>query len=161
MADVPAGQTITANIYEANSGARGPLLATGSTVSTSAGSQWYDVPIAFTTAIGDQYDIEVTCILVNDFRYWDDTTGVPYSPYGIISVNDGVSGLLQRAADPRTGLDARIDELLAPDLRLDADGSRDGVREPPSSREIEARHGQEDHLWVLAFHRPNAGGAAK
>jgi hypothetical protein len=92
MADIPAGQTITANIYATDAAGRGALLATGSTVSTSAGSQWYDVPVALTTAVGDQYDIEVTCILVNDFRYWDDTTGVPYSPYGIISVNDGVSG---------------------------------------------------------------------
>ena len=92
MADIPAGQTITANIYDANAGSRGALLATGSTVSTSAGTQWYDVPIAFTTVSGDQYDIEVTSGVVNDFRYWDDTTGLPYTLFGIISVNDGVSG---------------------------------------------------------------------
>jgi len=77
-----------------------------------------------------------------------------------LSVNDGVAGLHQCATHPGTGLDSRINQLLSPDRRSDADGCRDGVCEPPPSLEIDARHGEENHLRGLAFNRSDTGRAA-
>jgi hypothetical protein len=93
MADVPAGQPITARIYAAVGNARGALISQGTAYSSGAGMRWHDVPIAAELAAGVDYDIAIEFAIVNEWRYWSDTSGgMPYTSYGVLTVRNGESG---------------------------------------------------------------------
>gem|GEM_PF-2649348 len=92
MADVPAGEKIAAVVYSATGTTRGALLSSGSVVSTSGGMRWHDIPVAVTMAAGQNYDIAISFQTVTEWRFWNDTTGLPYTAYGTMAVLDGEAG---------------------------------------------------------------------
>jgi len=87
-ADVPAGQPITATIYEAVGNVRGLPIATGTITSAAAGIRWHDIPLTLALPSGD-YDIAISYELVNEVRYWGDVMGLPYTSYGVVQVRNG------------------------------------------------------------------------
>jgi hypothetical protein len=92
MADIPAGEPITVNIYSATGTARGTLLSSGTTVSAGGGMRWHDVPVTMEFAAATDYDIEVVIPPnVNQWRYWLDQSGMPYQAYGVIEIRNGES----------------------------------------------------------------------
>jgi len=86
MATVPEGQTITARVYAATGTTRGSLISEGSIVSTGTGPQWHDIPVAATLALNGEYDFEFQWATVTKWQWWDDRSGLPYNPYGVIRV---------------------------------------------------------------------------
>lgn len=88
-ADVPAGQPITATIYEAAGNVRGFPISTGTITSGAAGMRWHDIPMVAQLQSGADYDIAITYELVNEVRYWGDVMGLPYTSYGVVQVRDG------------------------------------------------------------------------
>ena len=90
-ADVPAGKEITMRVYEATGTTRGPLLSKGTIVSVADGARWHDVPVSASLASSGEYDFEVEMEDVTSFGYWDDSTGMPYSTYGVFEVGTGES----------------------------------------------------------------------
>ena len=94
-ADVPAGQVVGVNIYDAAGIARGALITSGTVVSPKGGMRWHDVPIGASLAAGQDYDIEIDMNGVTTWRYWTDTAGpnpVPYDVFGSLRVVDSESG---------------------------------------------------------------------
>jgi hypothetical protein len=90
MADVPEGQTIGARVYEASGTTRGALLSEGFIVSSGDGMRWHDVPVAVSLENGADYDFEIDIPgVMNEWRWWWDTSGLPYDAYGVIRVRDG------------------------------------------------------------------------
>lgn len=90
-ADVPAGKNVIINLYEANGTTRGTLLSSGSVASTASGMRWHDAPVSASLAADGEYDFEVVMDGVNEFRYWDDSSGLPFEAYGAVTVVDGES----------------------------------------------------------------------
>jgi len=90
-ADVPAGQPITATIYEAVGNVRGFPISTATITSGASGMRWHDVPLVAELQSGTDYDIAIAYELVNEVRYWGDVMGVPYTSYGVIQVRNGES----------------------------------------------------------------------
>ncbi|NIM65324.1 MAG: T9SS type A sorting domain-containing protein [Candidatus Latescibacteria bacterium] len=88
-ADVPEGEGLTVRVYEATGSIRGALIAEGSAASSEPGMKWHDIPISVTIQSGVDYDFEVEFNLVNTWRWWNDTWGLPYEPFGVIRVTDG------------------------------------------------------------------------
>jgi hypothetical protein len=93
-ADIPAGTVVTARIYQLTGGGlRGPLETEGWLESGGAGMHWHDVPLAFRWQGGTRYDLSIVCSNSTEYRYWLDTTGMPYAPYGgVIEVQDAEVG---------------------------------------------------------------------
>jgi hypothetical protein len=91
-ADIVPGETLRMRVYEATGIARGALIAEGSIVVTSDGTQWHDVPIAVSLGAGEDYDLEVDIPDINTWRYWNDGFGLPYQPYGVVEVVDSEQG---------------------------------------------------------------------
>jgi hypothetical protein len=89
MADVPPGEPVTVNVYEAVGSVRGALLSTGVIYSTSGGMQWYDVPVAVEMLSGKDYDLSVTWRNVTLWRWWSDLSGMPYTINGVVTIRDG------------------------------------------------------------------------
>ena len=89
MANVPPGQPITVNVYEAVGVARGALISSGTVFSASAGMQFYDVPVAVEMLAGQDYDISINWVNVTEWRWWSDLAGMPYTINGVITVRDG------------------------------------------------------------------------
>jgi hypothetical protein len=88
-ADIPEGTTVTARIYRLNAGdLRGPLQTEGSIKSGGSGMRWHDVPVALQWQGGTRYDLSIVCSNTTEYRYWLDTTGMPYTPYGVIQVRN-------------------------------------------------------------------------
>jgi hypothetical protein len=92
MADVDIGNDITARIYEATGTTRGALIAQGSIKSNAEGYRWHTIPISTSLLAARDYDIEIDVPMLHKWRYWSDTTGLPYEPYGVVRVNDGEHG---------------------------------------------------------------------
>jgi hypothetical protein len=91
-ADVPAGQPITATIYDAVGTTRGfSIVATATIKSGAAGMRWHDLPLSGELQAGADYDIVIDYEVVNEVRYWGDLMGVPFTNYGVIQVRDGES----------------------------------------------------------------------
>jgi hypothetical protein len=88
-ADVPAGQLITAVVYNASGINRLDPIAQGSVVSSASGMRWHDIPLAGELQSGADYDIAIQFASVNEFRYWGETNGLPYTSYGILQIRDG------------------------------------------------------------------------
>jgi hypothetical protein len=87
-ADVPEGEPIGANIFEATGTTRGALIASGMTYSDGPGTKWHDIPIAASLVAGQEYDLEIDIGQVTEWRWWHDGTGLPYDVYGVIRVRD-------------------------------------------------------------------------
>lgn len=88
-ADVPAGQPITATIYDAVGNTRGFPISTATISSAAAGMRWHDIPLSAELQSGADYDIAISYEVVNEVRYWGDVMGLPYTSYGIVKVRDG------------------------------------------------------------------------
>jgi len=86
MANVVEGQVIRARVYAATGTTRGALISEGEIVSAGTGPQWHDIPVAASLAANADYDFEIEWGTVIKWRYWDDRTGLPYDPYGVIRV---------------------------------------------------------------------------
>ena len=71
-ADLAAGQTITARVYEAVGTVRGAQVAEGTYVVPAAGTQWHDVPINAQLVEGKDYDVAITFGLSNNWQWWDE-----------------------------------------------------------------------------------------
>jgi hypothetical protein len=91
-ADIPAGETITLRIYEAVGTTRGPLLTEGQIVSTVGGTSWHDAPVAADLVAGKGYDIEAEVSNASSWRHWSDSSGMPYTRFGVFSVLDAEQG---------------------------------------------------------------------
>ena len=89
MADIPAGQRITARVYNAAGVVRGTLISEGTAYSSGPGMRFHDVPVSAHMTAGGQYDISIEWDTVNLWRWWPDTSGLPYTSYGVITVRDG------------------------------------------------------------------------
>jgi hypothetical protein len=97
FADIPEGTTIVARIYRLTmTGERGPLQTEGSIASGGSGLRWHDVPVALRWSGGNRYDLSIVCSNTTECPYWLDTTGLPYTAYGTIQVQDG-----EREGDPK------------------------------------------------------------
>jgi Secretion system C-terminal sorting domain len=88
MADVPAGQPIIARVYEAVGTTRGALISQGTAYSSGSGMRWHDIPVAAELASGVDYDIAIEFATVNEWLWWDDLGGMPYTSYGVLTVRD-------------------------------------------------------------------------
>ncbi|HEX6791759.1 MAG TPA: T9SS type A sorting domain-containing protein, partial [Candidatus Krumholzibacteria bacterium] len=93
-ADIPAGATLVANIYNANNTpARGSLVSTGTTTATApTGLRWHDIPVSARMVTGQYYDIEVQWSAATAFPYWENVTAQPYTAYGILKIIVGEFG---------------------------------------------------------------------
>ena len=90
MADVPEGQPIGVQVYEATGVTRGALISEGYIVSSGPGMRWHDVPVAVSLEAGAEYDFSVDIPgVMNEWLWWWDSSGLPYDAYGVIRVRDG------------------------------------------------------------------------
>jgi hypothetical protein len=92
MADIPEGAVIGARVYEATGLTRGALVSEGSILSSGDGMRWHDVPVSATLASGGEYDFEIDINEVNEWRWWSDSSGLPYDAYGVITVRNSEQG---------------------------------------------------------------------
>ncbi len=94
MADIPLGQTITVNVYNATGTTRGGLIASGSLTSNGPGMRWHDVPVAAFLNGGNAYDVEVDWLATSPtFEYWvNPVIPQPWTAYGILQVVVGEFG---------------------------------------------------------------------
>lgn len=90
-ADIPAGTEIVAGVYEATGTTRGSSITYGSIVSVADGLRWHDVPVAASFKTGTNYDIEFDIANSTALPSWDDTSGLPYTAYGTVTVLDAES----------------------------------------------------------------------
>jgi len=91
FADVPAGQQLVASVYEATGTTRGALISQGTIVSSGDGYRWHDIPVAASLVATGDYDFDIEFALTNEWRWWWDTSGMPYDAYGVLQVRDGHS----------------------------------------------------------------------
>lgn len=94
MADIPEGAILFARVYKADqiSDNRLLLLSEGSVYTSGTGMRWHDVPVALEWLVNKKYDISVVCTLPAGYEYWDDSSGLPYTAYGAITVRNGENG---------------------------------------------------------------------
>jgi hypothetical protein len=90
-ADVPEGAVIGARIYAAVGTNRGALISEGSIVSSGPGTRRHCIPVAVELSQNTDYDFEIVITSVNEWRYWNDSSGLPYEPNGVIRIVDGES----------------------------------------------------------------------
>jgi hypothetical protein len=86
QADVHVGSTLYAWVFEASGTSRGALISEGTTVAVEGESRWHDIPVAATLEAGADYNIEIGFGQMNQWRYWEDYSGMPYTPYGLFEV---------------------------------------------------------------------------
>jgi hypothetical protein len=87
-ADVALGHTIYARVYEAGGTTRGSLICEGSVVCETVGMRWHDIPVAVACTLGGDYDFEIETASADEWRWWNDGTGLPYDVQGVIQVRD-------------------------------------------------------------------------
>lgn len=85
-ADVHVGSTLYAWVFEASGTSRGALISEGTTVAVEGEIRWHDIPVAATLEAGADYNIEIGFGQMNQWRYWEDYSGMPYTPYGLFEV---------------------------------------------------------------------------
>jgi hypothetical protein len=85
-ADVRVGEALTASVYEASGTSRGALLSTGTSIAVEGGTRWHDITVAVGLQPGGDYNIEIGFNQMNQWAYWLDTDGMPYTPYGVFEV---------------------------------------------------------------------------
>jgi hypothetical protein len=88
MADVPAGQAIIARVYEAVGNVRGALISEGTAYSSGPGMRFHDIPVSATLLAGADYDFAIDWDIVNQWRWWSDLAGLPYTSYGVLTVRN-------------------------------------------------------------------------
>lgn len=92
-ADVPAGVSLTATVYSASGTTRGSIISQGTIFSSGSGTRFHDIPISASLVAGQDYDIAVFFPSVNEWRWWNDTFGLPYDVRGQIRIVEGeISG---------------------------------------------------------------------
>ncbi len=107
IADIPEGEPIRARVYEATGITRGALLTEGEIRSSAPGTRWHQIPISVSLAAGTDYDIAVSFDETNEWKWWNDTTGLPYDSYGVIRVVDSErSGSASNIALPHLKMNA-------------------------------------------------------
>ena len=101
MANIPLGQTIIVNVYDAVGTVRGGLIATGSLTSNGPGMRWHDVPVAAFLNGGNNYDVEIDwSATATTFEFWTDPViPQPWTAYGILKVVVGEFGGVPDALD--------------------------------------------------------------
>jgi hypothetical protein len=90
-ADIPEGSILFARVYNtigAETPRRGSLASEGWIYTGKEGMQWHSIPLAIELRSSRFYDLSIVCSTVNEFDYWEDTSGLPYSPYGLYEVED-------------------------------------------------------------------------
>lgn len=94
MANIPLGQSIIVNVYDAVGTARGGLIASGSLTSNGPGMRWHDVPVSAFLNGGNNYDIEIDWSATSTtFEFWvDPVIPQPWTAYGIMKVVVGEFG---------------------------------------------------------------------
>ncbi|UCH84853.1 MAG: T9SS type A sorting domain-containing protein [Candidatus Latescibacterota bacterium] len=91
-ADVQPGDTLYAWVFNASGISRGVLESEGSVICGAEGMRWHDIPVAAEFHSSLDYNIEVGFGQVNEWRYWEDYTGMPYVAYGLFSVYSSSQG---------------------------------------------------------------------
>lgn len=94
-ANIPPGSIVYARVYSTRgveTPLRSALLTEGWIYAGKEGMQWHDIPIAFELRSARAYDLSVVCSAVNQFGYWDDTSGLPYTPYGLYEIDTAEEG---------------------------------------------------------------------
>jgi hypothetical protein len=74
QADIPAGQMLTATVYNATGTVRESAIATGTYTVQSAGLQWHDVSLNALLVEGNNYDLAVQWSAMNQWPWWDEQT---------------------------------------------------------------------------------------
>jgi Secretion system C-terminal sorting domain len=90
-ADVPFGEFVGADVYNATGTTRGSSLAHASVMSDGGGLRWHDVPVSVSLGAGGEYDFAIS-IPTGSTRAWLDTSGLPFNASGIIQIRNGESG---------------------------------------------------------------------
>jgi len=85
-ADVHVGSVLHAWIFEASGTNRGALVSEGTTVAVEGEIRWHDIPVAASLEAGADYNIEIGFGQMNQWRFWEDYSGMPYAPYGLFEV---------------------------------------------------------------------------
>jgi hypothetical protein len=91
-ADVHVGSALYAWVFEASGTSRGALVSAGQTVALEGEIRWHDIPIAATLEAGADYNIEIGFGQMNQWRYWEDYSGMPYTPFGLFEVYSASQG---------------------------------------------------------------------
>ena len=85
-ADVHVGSQLYAWVYEASGTSRGALVSQGSVVAVEGETRWHDIPVAASLEAGADYNIEIGFGQMNQWSFWEDYSGMPYTPYGLFEV---------------------------------------------------------------------------
>jgi len=85
-ADMQPGEALYAWVFEASGTSRGALISSGSTVAVEGQTRWHDIPIAATLQAGADYNVEIGFGQTNQWSFWEDYAGMPYSNYGLFQV---------------------------------------------------------------------------
>jgi len=88
VGDVPPATPIFARVYEATGTTRGALISEGAVLSADEGMRWHDISLSAVIEAGVDYDFEIHATNTNAWRWWNDETGLPYEPHGVIRVRD-------------------------------------------------------------------------
>jgi hypothetical protein len=88
VGDVPPGTPIYARVYEATGVTRGALISEGVVASSEAGVRWHNIPVSAVIEAGTDYDFEIEAANTNSWRWWNDESGLPYEPHGVLRVRD-------------------------------------------------------------------------
>lgn len=89
-ANIPPGSIVYARVYSTRGveiPVRSSLMSEGWIYASKEGMQWHDIPIASELHSARAYDLSIVCSAVNEFGYWDDTSGLPYTPYGLYEID--------------------------------------------------------------------------
>jgi hypothetical protein len=92
LADIPPGNTVTCNVYNATGTTRGALISTGSINVVQGSMKWHDVPVSARLVGGQDYDLEITWTNSTAFKGWLGITSQPYNAYGILKIVVGEFG---------------------------------------------------------------------
>lgn len=85
-ADVQPGEPLFAWVFEASGPNRGALISEGVVIAVEGQTRWHDIPIAVTMEQGADYNVEIGFWQMNQWAFWEDYSGMPYSPYGLFEV---------------------------------------------------------------------------
>jgi hypothetical protein len=78
--------TLIAWVFEASGLTRGAMISEGTAHCQAGGMRWHDVPVAAEFLNNQDYVVEFSFASANEWRYWDDYSGMPYENYGLFRV---------------------------------------------------------------------------